>query len=78
MDITLGPGECITPCDITALFTSVSVEPVLNIVQNKLEKDQELHLWTKLMVQFIIELLGFASRIPIFSSRVSIMNNWRE
>ena len=46
-DITLGTGECIIWYDITALFTSAPVASALNIVQNKSEEDQDLHLRTK-------------------------------
>ena len=35
-------GECITSYHITTLFTSVIVEPAINMIQNRLEQDREL------------------------------------
>ena len=58
-DITLGPAEFIISYDVIAIFTLVLVTPALNIIQNKLDQDQELHLRTKLPILHIIELLGF-------------------
>ena len=58
-DITLGLGECITSDDITALFSSVPESTALDIVQAKLEQDQDLHLRTELRVWHIIECLEF-------------------
>ena len=57
-DISLGPRECITSYELTALFTSVPVATTLKVVQNKKEQDQDLHLRMKHTVQRI-ELLGF-------------------
>ena len=38
--ITLAPGECLSSYDVSALFTSVPVDPALNIIKDLLEKDQ--------------------------------------
>ena len=38
-NITLEEGECITQNDATELFTSIPVEPALNIIKKKLEQD---------------------------------------
>ena len=35
--ITLGPGECLISYDVSALFTSVQVDPALNIIRDLLE-----------------------------------------
>ena len=59
--VTLQPGECLCSCDVTALFTSVPVDPTLNIISNLLEQD------TVLSVQNIIELLGFCLHNIYFS-----------
>ena len=37
-NIVLGEGESITSYDVTALFTSVSVDAVINIIKNKLKQ----------------------------------------
>ena len=58
-EITLLPGECLISCDVTALFTSVPIDPALIIIKDLLEKDENLSNRTVLSVQNIIELLGF-------------------
>ena len=45
--------------DATALFTSVPVDPALNIIKDLMEEEISLHDRTVLSVQNIIELLGF-------------------
>ena len=58
-EISLLPGECLTSYDVTALFTSVPIDPALNIIKDLLEKDDNLSNRTVLSVQNIIELLRF-------------------
>ena len=58
-EITLLPGECLMSYDVTTLFTSVPIDPALNIIKDLLEKDDNLSNRTVLSVQNIIELLGF-------------------
>ena len=41
---TVQPGECLCSYDVTALFTSVPVDPALNIIQGLLEQDTSLHI----------------------------------
>ena len=65
--ITLQPGECLCSYDITALFTSVPVDPALNIIQGLLEQNTSLCDRTVLSVQNIIELLGFCLHNTYFS-----------
>ena len=36
--VTLMPGECLSSYDVTALFTSVPVDPELGIIKDLLEK----------------------------------------
>ena len=57
--ITVQPWECLTSYDVTALFTSVPLEPALDIIKNKLQQDINLSQRTQLTTQHIIELLGF-------------------
>ena len=58
-EVTLLAGECLSSYDVTALFTSVPIDPALNIIKNLLEKDDTLSNRTVLSVQNITELLGF-------------------
>ena len=61
--VTLQPGSY----DVTALFTSVPVDPTLNIMKDLLEQDTSLHDRTVLSVHKIIELLGFCLHKTYFS-----------
>ena len=56
--ITLQLGECLSSYDVTSLFTSVPIDPALNIIKDLLEKDEKIYDRTVLSVQNIIELLG--------------------
>ena len=66
-EITLQPVECLTSYDVTALFTSVPIEPALKIIRYLLEKDDRLQDRTVLSVQHIIDLLGFCLHNTYFS-----------
>ena len=66
-ETTLLPGECLTSYDVTTLFTSVPIDPALNIIKDLLEKDDNLSNRTVLSVQNIIELLGFCLQNTYFS-----------
>ena len=57
--VTLLLGECLTSYDDTTLFTSVPIDPTLNIIKDLLEKDERLQDRIVLSVQNIIRLLGF-------------------
>ena len=48
--ITLQANENIVSYDVSALFTSVPIDPAINIFRRKLELDQELHLRTSISV----------------------------
>ena len=58
-EVTLLRGECLSFYNVTALFTSVPIDPALNIIKDLLEKDDTLSNRSVLSVQNIIELLGF-------------------
>ena len=65
--ITLASGECLSSYDVSALFTSVSVDPALNIIKDLLEKDHTLKERTVLAVSDIILLLEFFLKNTYFS-----------
>ena len=64
--ITLQPGECITSYHVSALFTSVPIEPAIHIIRRKLELDQELHTRPTLNVEQVISLLEFCLKTMHF------------
>ena len=65
--ITLAPGECLSSYDVSALFTSVPVDPALNIIRDLLDKDHTLKERTVLAVNDIILLLEFCLKNMYFS-----------
>ena len=67
--ISLAQGECLSSYDMYALFTSVPVDPVLNIIKYLLEKDHTLKERTVLAVSDIILLLEFCLKNTYFSSQ---------
>ena len=60
--IRLQQGECIISYDVTALFTSVPVQLVVNIIRNKLANDKDLKKRTTMAIQHIISLLEFCPK----------------
>ena len=75
--IKLEPGECLSSYDVSAVFTSVPIDPSLNIIKDLLDKDttprKEL-LW-KLVT--LSSYWSFVSRTPNFLSKTSSMNRLR-
>ena len=65
--ITLAPGKCLSSYDVSALFTSVPVDPGLNIIKDLLVKDHTLKERTVMTVSDIILLLEFCLKITYFS-----------
>ena len=63
--ITLVPGECLSSYDVSALFTSVPIDPALKIIKDLLEKDPILKDRTVICVDDIILLLEFCLKTPI-------------
>ena len=64
--IALQANECITSYDVSALFTSVPIDPAINIIRRKLELDQELHTRTSMKVELVISLLEFCLKTTYF------------
>ena len=58
-DVRLKDGETIISYDVTSLFTSVPINPALEIIQQRLTEDQDLHKRTSMNIQQIISLLEF-------------------
>ena len=65
--IKLEPGECLSSYDVSALFTSVPIDPALNIIKDLLEKDNTLKERTFMEVRDIILLLEFCLKNTYFS-----------
>ena len=65
--ITLAPGECLSSYDVSALFTSVPVQPALNSIKDLLEKDHTLKERTVMEVSDIFLLLEFCLNNTYFS-----------
>ena len=55
----LQTGEIITSCDVKALFTSVPVQPSIQIVKHRLQQDTTLPQRTSMSISQIISLLEF-------------------
>ena len=65
--ITLAPGECLSLYDVSALFTSVPIDPALKVIKDLLEKDPTLKDMTVIGVNVIILLLEFCLKNTYFS-----------
>ena len=74
--VTLLPGECLSSYDVTALFTSVLIDPALSIIKDLLKQDDTLCNRTVLLVQNIIELLGFCLHNTYFSFQDKRWKEW--
>ena len=75
--IKLEPGECLSSYDVSALFTSVPIDPALNIIKDLLDMEtpsRKEMLW-KLGTSF--SYWSFVSRTPTFLSKASSMNRLR-
>ena len=65
--ITLVPGECLSPYDVSAPFTSVPIDPALKIIKDLMLKDPTLKDRTVIGVEDIILLLEFCLKNTYFS-----------
>ena len=63
----LESGECLSSYDVSALFTSVPIDPALNIIKDLLVKDNTLKERTVMDVGDIILLLEFCLKNTYFS-----------
>ena len=58
-DVRLKDGESIMSYDVTSLFTSVPINLALDIIQQRLTEDEDLHKRTRMNTQQITSLLEF-------------------
>ena len=65
--ITLVPRECLSSYDVSALFTSVPIDPALKIIKDLLVKDPTLKDRTVTGIDDIILLLEFCFKNTYFS-----------
>ena len=63
----LESGECLSSYDVSALFTSVPIDPALNIIKDLLVKDNTLKERTVMDLEDIILLLEFCLKNTSFS-----------
>ena len=63
----LEPGECLSSYDVSALFTSVPIDPALKVIKDLLDKDNTLKERTVMEVGDIILLLEFCLKNTYFS-----------
>ena len=68
-DVKLLPDETIISYDIKALFTSVPIQPVINIIKSKLENDKDLKLRTSMSIYHITSLLEYCLKGTYFVFR---------
>ena len=61
------PGECLSSYDVSALFTSVPIDPALKIIKDLLVKDPTLKDRTVIGIDDIILLLEFCLKNTYFS-----------
>ena len=66
-DIKLKEDQCIMSYDVKALFTSVPIQPAIDVIKKRLEEDEELQKRTSMSVQHIISLLEFCLRSTYFT-----------
>ena len=66
-EVRLKQGVCIISYDVTALFTSVPIQPVVNIIQQRLANDKELQQRTSMSINHIISLLEFCLKSTSFA-----------
>ena len=75
--IKLEPGECLSSYDVSALFTSVPIDPALNIIKDLLDKDTPSRKELLWKLGTLSSYWSFVSRTPTFLSKASFMNRLR-
>ena len=67
--ISLGPDDVMVSYDVRALFTSVPVQPALEVIKKLLDEDQNLHKRTTMSTKHIMDLLEFCLRSTYFTHK---------
>ena len=67
MSLKLEKDECLMSFDVRALFTSVPIQPAIQVIKKMLEVDQELKQRTFMSVDHIVSLLEFCLRSTYFT-----------
>ena len=65
--IQLQPDQCMVSFDVKALFTSVPIQPAINIIKKLLEEDQSFQQKTTMSVNNITCLLEFCLKSTYFN-----------
>ena len=65
--IKIKPEECIMSYDVSALFTSILIEPAIKIIEQQLKEDKDLYSRTNMKIHHIISLLRFCLSNSCFS-----------
>ena len=63
----LKPDKCMMSFDVESLFTSVPIEPSIEVIKKLLEDDKSLHQRTKKTVNQISRLLEFCLKTTYFT-----------
>ena len=74
---TLGPDEVMVSYDVRALFTSVPIQPALEVIE-KLLKGDSVQKRRTMSTKHIMDLLGFCSGAPISPIEANFMSRWKE
>ena len=67
--ISLGSDDVMVSYDVRALFTSVPVQPALEVIKKLLDEDQVLHKRTTMSTKHIMDLLEFCLRSTYFTHK---------
>ena len=70
--IQLGPDEVMVSCDVRALFASVPIQTVLEVIEKLLKEDPDLQNRTTMSTKHIMDLLEFCLRSTYFTYRGKI------
>ena len=65
--IQLGPDEVMVSYDVRALFTSVPIQPALEVIEKLLKEDPDLQNRTTMSTKHIMDLLEFCLRSTYFT-----------
>ena len=66
-NLKLEKDECLMSFDVKALFTSVPIQPAIQVIKKLLEEDQDLKQRTSMSVDNTVSLLEFCLRSTYFT-----------